>query len=85
MQLELEKVPGEIALYRHSGEVLFDDAYLWHSAGRGTDANTKRRHIRGTFHRRTEQSSMTILTDSPTTQLASSVQFSQRVCKAGIG
>jgi hypothetical protein len=55
MPLGFEKVPGEIALYCNRGDVLFHDAYLWHSAARGTDDDTKRRHIRGTFHSGPEQ------------------------------
>ncbi|CAB4534627.1 unannotated protein [freshwater metagenome] len=55
MPLGFEKVPGEISLYCDRGDILFHDAYLWHSAARGTDDDTKRRHIRGTFHSGTEQ------------------------------
>jgi ectoine hydroxylase-related dioxygenase (phytanoyl-CoA dioxygenase family) len=40
-------VPGEIALYCERGDLLFHDAYLWHSAARATDDDTRRRHIRG--------------------------------------
>ncbi|MEX0767551.1 MAG: phytanoyl-CoA dioxygenase family protein [Microthrixaceae bacterium] len=50
MPLRFEKVAGEFALYCEEGDILFHDAYLWHSAARGTDDNTKRRHIRGSFH-----------------------------------
>ena len=39
--------PGEIALYLERGDVLFHDAYLWHSAARATDDDTMRRHVRG--------------------------------------
>jgi len=55
MPLEFEKVPGEIAVYCERGDILFHDAYLWHSAARGTDDETIRRHIRGAFHGGAEQ------------------------------
>ena len=55
MPLRFERVPGEIALYCDRGDILFHDAYLWHSAARGTDDETRRRHIRGSFHSGTEQ------------------------------
>lgn len=47
MPLGFEKVPGEIAVYCEQGDVLFHDAYLWHSAARATDDTAIRRHIRG--------------------------------------
>jgi hypothetical protein len=47
MPLRFEKVAGEIALYLERGDVLFHDAYLWHSAARATDDETWRRHVRG--------------------------------------
>lgn len=50
MPLEFEKVPGEIALYALAGDVLFHDAYLWHSAARASTEPGIRRHIRGGFH-----------------------------------
>lgn len=42
-----QKVPGEIAVYAERGDVIFHDAYLWHSAARATDDDAVRRHIRG--------------------------------------
>jgi Phytanoyl-CoA dioxygenase (PhyH) len=45
-----EKVPGEVAVYAEVGDVLFHDAYLWHSAARGTDDGTLRRHLRGGWY-----------------------------------
>jgi ectoine hydroxylase-related dioxygenase (phytanoyl-CoA dioxygenase family) len=50
MPLGFEKVPGEIALYLERGDVLFHDAYLWHSAARATDDATLRRHVRGGWY-----------------------------------
>jgi len=50
MPLRFEKVPGEIALYAERGDVLFHDAYLWHSAARATDDDGIRRHVRGGFY-----------------------------------
>jgi ectoine hydroxylase-related dioxygenase (phytanoyl-CoA dioxygenase family) len=47
MPLAFEPVPGEIAVYAERGDVLLHDAYLWHSAARGTDDTTRRRHVRG--------------------------------------
>jgi ectoine hydroxylase-related dioxygenase (phytanoyl-CoA dioxygenase family) len=47
MPLGFEKVPGEIAVYAERGDVLFHDCYLWHSAARATDDDTRRRHARG--------------------------------------
>lgn len=47
MPLGFEKVPGEVAVYCDHGDIIFHDAYLWHSAARGTDDDTRRRHIRG--------------------------------------
>ncbi len=47
MPLGFDKVPGEIALYAERGDILFHDAYLWHSAARATDDDTRRRHARG--------------------------------------
>jgi ectoine hydroxylase-related dioxygenase (phytanoyl-CoA dioxygenase family) len=47
MPLGFDFVPGEIALYCERGDLLFHDAYLWHSAARATDDDTRRRHIRG--------------------------------------
>ena len=32
------------------GDTLFHDGYLWHSAARGTDDLSLRRHVRGSFH-----------------------------------
>ncbi|MFM7064095.1 MAG: phytanoyl-CoA dioxygenase family protein [Actinomycetes bacterium] len=45
-----DKVPGEVAVYCERGDMLFHDAYLWHSAARGTDDESLRRHVRGSFH-----------------------------------
>jgi hypothetical protein len=50
MPLRFEKVPGEIAVYAERGDVLFHDAYLWHSAARATDDGGIRRHVRGGFY-----------------------------------
>lgn len=50
MPLRFEKVPGEIAVYAEAGDVLFHDAYLWHSAARATADGAVRRHLRGGFH-----------------------------------
>ena len=50
MPLGFEKVPGEIALYCEVGDVLFHDAYLWHSAARATADDTVRRHVRGGYY-----------------------------------
>ncbi len=50
MPLGFYKVPGEIAVYLERGDVLFHDAYLWHSAARATDDDTSRRHVRGGWY-----------------------------------
>ncbi|MFM7063218.1 MAG: phytanoyl-CoA dioxygenase family protein [Actinomycetes bacterium] len=50
MPLGFDKVPGEVAVYCERGDTLFHDAYLWHSAARGTDDDSLRRHLRGSFH-----------------------------------
>ena len=50
MPLRFEKVPGEIAVYAERGDVLFHDAYLWHSAALATDDGGIRRHVRGGFY-----------------------------------
>jgi len=50
MPLGFDKVPGEVAVYCERGDVIFHDAYLWHSAARGTDDETRRRHIRGGWY-----------------------------------
>jgi len=50
MPLGFEKVPGEIAVYCERGDIIFHDAYLWHSAARGTDDETRRRHVRGGWY-----------------------------------
>ncbi|MEI2653257.1 MAG: hypothetical protein V9G12_14120 [Microthrixaceae bacterium] len=56
MPLGFEKVPGEIATYCERGDVLFHDAYLWHSAARASAEGTMRRHVRGGFlHRPTRR------------------------------
>jgi hypothetical protein len=49
MPLGFDKVPGEIAVYMERGDVLFHDAYTWHSAARATDDETRRRHVRGNW------------------------------------
>lgn len=49
MPLRFEKVPGEVAVYAERGDLLFHDAYLWHSAARATDDEGVRRHVRGGF------------------------------------
>ncbi len=49
MPLGFEKVPGEIAVYLERGDILFHDAYLWHSAARATADGALRRHVRGGF------------------------------------
>jgi len=50
MPLGFAKVPGEIGVYCERGDLLFHDAYLWHSAARATDDDTVRRHVRGGFY-----------------------------------
>ncbi len=50
MPLAFEKAPGEIAVYCEAGDVLFHDAYLWHSAAAGTADRSVRRHIRGGWY-----------------------------------
>jgi hypothetical protein len=50
MPLRFGKVPGEIALYCDRGDLLFHDAYLWHSAARATDDDGIRRHVRGSWY-----------------------------------
>lgn len=50
MPLRFEKIPGEIAVYAERGDLLFHDAYLWHSAARATSDQGIRRHVRGGFY-----------------------------------
>ncbi|MCU1497874.1 MAG: phytanoyl-CoA dioxygenase (PhyH) protein [Acidimicrobiales bacterium] len=50
MPLRFEKVPGEFAAYAERGDLLFHDAYLWHSAARATADGAIRRHLRGGFY-----------------------------------
>jgi hypothetical protein len=50
MPLGFDKIPGEVAVYCDRGDIIFHDAYLWHSAARGTDDETRRRHIRGGWY-----------------------------------
>jgi len=47
MPLGFEKIRGELAIYCERGDVIFHDAYLWHSAARATDDEGIRRHVRG--------------------------------------
>ena len=49
MPLGFEKVSGEFAVYCEAGDVLFHDAYLWHSAASATEDGAVRRHIRGAW------------------------------------
>ncbi len=49
MPIAFQKAPGEIAIYCDDGDVLFHDAYLWHSAASATDTGAIRRHIRGAW------------------------------------
>jgi ectoine hydroxylase-related dioxygenase (phytanoyl-CoA dioxygenase family) len=50
MPAGFEKVPGEIAVYAERGDIIFHDAYLWHSAARATADETVRRHLRGGYY-----------------------------------
>jgi len=50
MPLRFEKVQGEIAVYAERGDVIFHDAYVWHSAARATSDCGVRRHFRGGFY-----------------------------------
>ena len=50
MPLRFEKVPGEIGVYCERGDVIFHDAYLWHSAARATADDSTRRHVRGGYY-----------------------------------
>jgi ectoine hydroxylase-related dioxygenase (phytanoyl-CoA dioxygenase family) len=50
MPLGFAKVPGEVAVYCERGDLLFHDAYLWHSAARATDDEGLRRHVRGSWY-----------------------------------
>lgn len=47
MPLAFQKAPGEVAVYCEAGDVLFHDAYLWHSAAAATNDRAVRRHVRG--------------------------------------
>ncbi|MDY6809752.1 MAG: phytanoyl-CoA dioxygenase family protein [Actinomycetota bacterium] len=49
MPLRFEKVPGEVAVYAERGDILLHDCYLWHSAARATDDDSRRRHVRGGY------------------------------------
>jgi ectoine hydroxylase-related dioxygenase (phytanoyl-CoA dioxygenase family) len=60
MPLGFEKVPGEIAVYCDRGDLLFHDAYLWHSAARATTDDAVRRHIRGGWYSGTQDPKVTI-------------------------
>jgi len=48
--LAFEKVKGEIPVYCEAGDVLFHDAYLWHSAAAATNDHAVRRHVRGSWY-----------------------------------
>ncbi len=50
MPLRFEKVPGEIGVYCERGDIIFHDAYLWHSAARATADESTRRHVRGGYY-----------------------------------
>jgi ectoine hydroxylase-related dioxygenase (phytanoyl-CoA dioxygenase family) len=50
MPLRFEYVPGEVAVYVERGDILFHDAYLWHSAARATSDTATRRHVRGGYY-----------------------------------
>ena len=50
LPLAFEKVHGEIPIYCEAGDVLFHDAYLWHSAAAPTNDQAVRRHIRGSWY-----------------------------------
>ena len=50
MPLRFEKVPGEVAVYVDRGDIIFHDAYLWHSAARATSDDSTRRHVRGGYY-----------------------------------
>ena len=50
MPLAFEKAPGEIGVYCEAGDILFHDAYLWHSAATATDDRAIRRHVRGSWY-----------------------------------
>lgn len=47
MPLAFEKAKGEIGVYCEEGDILFHDAYLWHSAAAPTNERAIRRHVRG--------------------------------------
>lgn len=50
MPLAFEKARGEIGIYCERGDVLFHDAYLWHSAAVATHDQAIRRHVRGGWY-----------------------------------
>lgn len=50
LPLAFEKVRGEIPVYCEAGDVLFHDAYLWHSAAAATNDRAIRRHVRGSWY-----------------------------------
>ncbi|MEL7041595.1 MAG: phytanoyl-CoA dioxygenase family protein [Pseudomonadota bacterium] len=50
LPLAFEKVRGEIPVYCEAGDVLFHDAYLWHSAAAPTNDRAVRRHVRGSWY-----------------------------------
>lgn len=45
----VERLPGEVALYLERGDLLLQDAYLWHCAARASDDGARRRHLRGSW------------------------------------
>ena len=47
MPMAFEKRRGEFPVYCEPGDVLFHDAYLWHSASSATADEAVRRHVRG--------------------------------------
>jgi len=50
LPLAFEKVRGEIPVYCEAGDILFHDAYLWHSAAAATNDTAIRRHVRGSWY-----------------------------------
>jgi ectoine hydroxylase-related dioxygenase (phytanoyl-CoA dioxygenase family) len=50
MPLRFERVPAEIGLYAERGDIFLHDCYLWHSATMATEAEARRRHVRGSWY-----------------------------------